>query len=348
MTVPAKSLEDHRHIGVLDGVRAISILLVLAGHLLPLGPKPLQLNEAAASMGMALFFILSGFLITRALREDNALFPFLVRRFARIVPLAYLFIAVVFLLFDRNVAALLGGLTFSLNYHPGAIDAFNPHLWSLCVEVQFYLVMGLIFRLMRGPAPYALLLLCLIVTALKVLARDPYSMQTQLRGDELLAGALLYLSINGAFGDHARFWRWAERWTPVLAGLLVLTCRPGTGPLDYVRAYVAALFVGSLLFTRREGLRRILCSRPMAYLARISYALYIIHVGVAAGVAAMMGTGSKLALYLVQRPITFAVSFLFAHLSTTCYEAPWIAFGRRLAAYRQRRPRTPAHQPAKA
>ena len=51
----------------LDGLRAISILLVLACHMLPLGPKVLQLNEAAGAMGMSLFFALSGFLIVSGL-----------------------------------------------------------------------------------------------------------------------------------------------------------------------------------------------------------------------------------------------------------------------------------------
>ena len=52
---------------VLDGWRAISILLVLATHLLPLGPKRLQLNVTSGTMGMSLFFTLSGFLITQQL-----------------------------------------------------------------------------------------------------------------------------------------------------------------------------------------------------------------------------------------------------------------------------------------
>jgi peptidoglycan/LPS O-acetylase OafA/YrhL len=55
---------------VLDGLRAISILLVLAAHMLPLGPKVLRLNETAGPMGMSLFFALSGFLITSGLREN--------------------------------------------------------------------------------------------------------------------------------------------------------------------------------------------------------------------------------------------------------------------------------------
>ena len=45
-------------------MEGVSIALVLAGHLLPLGPKSWQMNGAVAATGMALFFILSGFLST--------------------------------------------------------------------------------------------------------------------------------------------------------------------------------------------------------------------------------------------------------------------------------------------
>src|SRR5262245_33415169 len=54
-------------IPILDGWRAMSILLVLGSHLLPLGPKVLELNFTAGAAGMALFFTLSGFLIVQFL-----------------------------------------------------------------------------------------------------------------------------------------------------------------------------------------------------------------------------------------------------------------------------------------
>src|SRR5690348_1409993 len=72
---------------MLDGWRATSIVLVLGAHLLPIGPKSLKLNEAVAAMGMALFFTLSGFLITRFLAAEHATVRvFVIRRFFRIVP----------------------------------------------------------------------------------------------------------------------------------------------------------------------------------------------------------------------------------------------------------------------
>jgi peptidoglycan/LPS O-acetylase OafA/YrhL len=327
-----------RHLPILDGVRALSIMLVVAGHWAPLGPKVAQLNGAAASMGMVLFFILSGFLITQVLESSNDLIDFLIKRLARILPLAFLYMAVVYVLFSHDANALFREMTFTLNYHPEAITPFNAHLWSLCVEVQFYMIAGLVFSCLRRPAPLIVLALCGLVTLAKISAGDAFSMQAHLRGDELLAGSLLYLSINGEFGDHGRFWRGMERLTPLLLILLVASCNPLAGPLDYCRAYVAAALVGALLFTRRPWLSRLLGSQPMRYVARISYAVYVIHIGAAAGVAAMMGTGSKLTLYLIQRPIAGAATWGLAHLSSFYYERPLNELGRTLIRLRHGSP----------
>src|SRR5580658_5857673 len=103
-----------QHIPALDGVRAISIILVVAGHWIPLGPKMLKLNDASCAMGMALFFVLSGFLITKILQDNNNIVEFLIKRLARIIPLAFLFMLAVFVLFNRDLNALWRELTFTL------------------------------------------------------------------------------------------------------------------------------------------------------------------------------------------------------------------------------------------
>jgi len=71
---------------ILDGLRAVSILLVLTTHMLPLGPKAFQINETTGPMGMSLFFGLSGFLITRQLINNDNVREFLIRRCCRITP----------------------------------------------------------------------------------------------------------------------------------------------------------------------------------------------------------------------------------------------------------------------
>ena len=87
---------------VLDGWRGLSIIFVLACHLLPLGPKVLQLNFSAGLMGMTLFFTLSGFLITHFLLYRSSVVDFLVRRFFRILPLAWTYIIISLLLYSAS------------------------------------------------------------------------------------------------------------------------------------------------------------------------------------------------------------------------------------------------------
>ena len=82
------------HLTVLDGWRGLSILLVLAAHLFPLGQKAWQFNYGVGILGMVLFFTLSGFLITSFLLKKQSIPGFLIRRFFRIIPLAWLYLAV--------------------------------------------------------------------------------------------------------------------------------------------------------------------------------------------------------------------------------------------------------------
>lgn len=89
---------SHVRFSVLDGWRAVSILLVLAAHMLPVGPRSLQLNAAAGFAGMACFFTLSGFLIVTTIFKQPIVSTFLIRRLFRILPAAYLTMGVYLLI----------------------------------------------------------------------------------------------------------------------------------------------------------------------------------------------------------------------------------------------------------
>ena len=169
-------------IAILDGWRAASILSVLAGHWFPLGPQSWQLNASFATGGMALFFCLSGFLITQLLLRDQRVGPFLVRRLARILPLAWLGMLLLALV-PGNLPYLPMNLAFYANLPPIRLLEGGNHLWSLCVEVQFYAVVALIVLCAGRRGLYALPLLAGVVTSLPSLAAEPHS----------IVGALLYL-----------------------------------------------------------------------------------------------------------------------------------------------------------
>ena len=327
----ADPLGPETRIGALDGVRAASILLVMAGHLLPLSFGGVDGNSVAATAGMALFFVLSGFFVTRILERGVTTRDFLIRRVLRIVPLAYLFALTVFVIFKPDVVMLRNTLLFTLNYANGPYIWQTGHLWSLCVEMQFYLAMAVLYLALGSRAKWALLAAAPAVTVLRVLSGDAWSTFTHLRGDELLVGGLLYLSMSGAYGDLAKVWRRVGSALPVIVVVFLLTCSPAIPVAPLLRAWPAALLVGAILCLRTGPLVWLLNAAPMAYVARISYALYVVHLACASG---PLAGGDKIFLYAVKRPISFALMFLLAHLSTTYFEAFWNRWAHRLTQRR--------------
>lgn len=150
----------------LDGWRGISIGCVILGHLtnfalLPAGSDPHASPGSWLShidtLGVQIFFCISGFIITRlALAErartgDFSIGRFWIRRTFRIVPAQALYLGVVVLLhldgrIEQQWGQTLRGAAFVCNL-PGFDDCgwFTGHLWSLAVEEQFYLLFPLLF-----------------------------------------------------------------------------------------------------------------------------------------------------------------------------------------------------------
>lgn len=315
---------------MLDGWRALSILLVLAAHLLPLGPARMGMNLAFAQMGMALFFTLSGFLITRALAQSADLRVFVIRRFFRIVPLAWAGSVLALLMVGADLATYRAYLLFYANIPPFWMVVTASHLWSLCVEMQFYVCIAALVAIGGQRALYALPLICLIVTGLRFATGTHVSIVTWLRVDEILAGGVLGLAYAGWFG------RWPVRLLRrgnvyLLIALLLVASMDASGGFAYLRPYLAAATVGVSLVNAPPWLSRISEGRAARYIATISYALYIIH-----GVLRMTWLGTEPFRYL-KRPLLFAATFGLAHISTFHFEARFIAIGKRLTRRAPRR-----------
>jgi peptidoglycan/LPS O-acetylase OafA/YrhL len=310
-----------RNLPVLDGLRAMSILLVLACHLLPLGPKALRLNETAGAMGMSLFFALSGFLITSGLMKNANIHEFVARRLSRILPLSYAYAAIVFLVFTFEPKKLFFTDLFTINYLTQYMEpGWTGHLWSLCVEIHFYLAIALVVLLLGKRGLWMVWPACLAITLLRVSAGTYgyISIATHLRVDEILSGACVatlssYLRSN----TTTRFLQGAMS---VAALLWAVSADPFSGSIQYIRPYATAVLLVASLHYGAANPRTVLGSRPLRYIATISYALYVIHPATAQG---WMGEGSTLVKYLLKRPISFALTFVLAHFSTFFWERPW-------------------------
>jgi peptidoglycan/LPS O-acetylase OafA/YrhL len=317
----------HSHLAVLDGWRALSICLVLIGHLAPLGPGRLGLNESVATTGMVLFFILSGFLITKTLLANPSIYTFAVRRIFRIVPLAWLAMLILLFANGPETDVWVSNFLFYANNADTLVMNGGGHLWSLSVEMQIYLLLAVFVAAFPSIGVKAIPLMCLAVTTLRVDNHIYISMVTWYRCDELLAGGVLALAYTGRYGLTAqRLLAWLHPlW---LMPLVVISAHPAAGAIQYLRPYLAAAAVGATLYNPPEFFIRSSQHRSVIYLANVSYALYIIH-GLL--MATWLASGDTLVRY-GKRPLFFATTFFLSHLSTFHFERYFMNLGKVLTS----------------
>ena len=144
----------------LNGIRAICIIIVIGSHMRNSANFPKELTNSwgylfDGSTGVSVFFVLSGFLITYLLIQEEekngsiSLKNFFIRRTLRIFPVYYLVLFTYFILQQFNVLQFttnqwISSLTYTKNIFGGSwVDG---HLWSLAVEEQFYLIWPMVFK----------------------------------------------------------------------------------------------------------------------------------------------------------------------------------------------------------
>lgn len=312
---------------VLDGWRGISILVVLFSHMLPLGPNRYGMNLAFGYVGMAIFFTLSGFLITSTLYFHPSVRTFAIRRLCRILPLAWLYTAIALLVVHAGWHVWVAQMLFYSNLPPFWLTPLTGHLWSLCIEVQFYAGVGILFLLLRQRGLALLPLLCIAITLGRILTLDYASIVTLFRVDEILSGASLAFLFHSRYNEQLR--RALAKIPPTIPFLLLLLAsHPSFPVLNYLRPYFAAALVGTTLFHEGSNWNRVLESNFLRYIATISFALYIWH---PLSMYGWFEPADKILRY-ERRILSIALTFAAAHLSTFYFESIWINLGKRLTA----------------
>ena len=309
MTVPtgvapapaaSRLVEATRHLPSLDGLRALSILLVLLGHLS--GTRhfgyPLMGSGDVAHFGVVVFFVISGFLITSLLLSEYSktgsisLKLFYARRALRIFPASYAFMAVVAVLALAGIAKLNHGdlwyaVTYTVNYAPFRSWPVG-HLWSLSVEEQFYLLWPVSFRAL-GPRRAFWVAAAVFVTgpvaraaAWLFLRHTPYGTLEifPMVADSLAAGCLL-AGLRGWL-EARRWYLWLFRPLPSIAILtIVLILNRLTGYTVVSVAGMAVINLGLALLVHRsvycwrDRAGSILNRKPLAFIGTLSYSLYL-------------------------------------------------------------------------
>ncbi len=310
------------HLGrrpALDGLRAVAIALVVLHHtgafLIPADAGSLF---PGGFLGVDLFMVLSGFLITTLLierreHERRPIATFYLRRLLRLLPAV-----VVLLLANLAYAVLEGGVGNALRsivvvmfYVTNwaelagvAISGYVTHLWSLAIEEQFYLVwpLALFALLRRFGAPRRIVWVALAIALAAALWRlalyqsgDPWLriyLRTDARADSLAIGAALALAGRDRLPTHALSpaARSAVGGLALAALIAAAALLAPDSPFLYDGGFTLVAVAAALLLAcvlDGEGvLARALSVGPMVALGRLSYSLYLWHFGVFQVVAA--------------------------------------------------------------
>lgn len=299
----------------LDGIRAIAVLAVIASHL--------GYGWAAGGfLGVDLFFVLSGYLITGLLLRERestgniSLSSFYGRRARRLFPALGLFLLVFVLITWRTAAPVdlirlrgdgLATLFYGANWHfiatgqsyGAQIAAPSPlmHMWSLAIEEQFYLLWpalllvlwpltrgraGRLFAAVTGLAAASAVAMAVLYTPHGDPSRVYYGTDT--RAFELMIGAALAVLVMRWPIDA--WTRRTRRLVGVAAiaavgvvGTMLVTVRWGTSPWLYRGGMVGFAVAAAIVVAgaHRGPVAWVLSLRPLQWIGKVSYGLYLWH-----------------------------------------------------------------------
>ena len=314
-------MKGTRRMIVLDLVRAFAVALVLGRHVHPLELvlpdwlRPLAQRWVNCGwLGVDLFFVLSGFLVSGLLFQEYQRYGkirvgrFLIRRAFKIYPSFYVFVAIVIFIQYSNynyplasTKRILAEVFFVQNYFPGLLD----HTWSLGVEEHFYLMLPLALLAIialdgRSDNPFRVLpRVCFWVAGILLGLRigthyvgvyaDHHNLTpTHLRIDSLLCGVLLSYYYHFHTETTLAFAR-RYRWQIIAVGAFLLVPVYDHVPWDFfvhtfgfIFAYVgfSLLLLASLTFAVPTVGMKSIPFRIVAFCGTYSYGIYLWHMPV--------------------------------------------------------------------
>ncbi len=291
------------YIKQLDSLRAIAVILVIINHWLPASHFFNKIPNGA--IGVDIFFVLSGFLISKILldsRNNADLFNipkssliknFYARRTLRIFPIYYLTIFTL-LLFSKNTdtniaSSFIYFATYTSNFYFFNInewDGMVSHLWSLAVEEQFYIFWPWIIFFVRKK--YLIHLICgLIVIGIssQVLLREMEMspILTFTCFDAFGFGALIAWQITFGNQNLKRFYQAASIFAALAVVLFILGLKQQEWNFIPLRTIISLMTLWTITYIVINGERKnlkfkfILNNKGLMFLGRISYGLYLYH-----------------------------------------------------------------------
>ncbi len=349
------------YIPELDGIRAIAVLMVLMMHvftlddqssaaLLNVVPRALVVLIGHGWLGVDLFFVLSGFLITGILLySPDQLQHFYGRRVLRILPLYFLCIVVMAYFYPGNGSYFLLSLVFFANV-AGLLGVSVPHgpgvFWSLAVEEHFYLVWP---WLVRTLSRRALVLACAFIIISEPILRAVFAAHgtdvynpSWFRFDGLASGALLAVWFRSPSASQRRSLIAAAASVAAAIAITIaglpfgIMAKTVAGmSLRYNQAtlvYVAGMLVA---ISRRSTWLTAPLRWPFARLTgELSYCLYLIHLALLDGYMAVfrhyVPAGLTFPQLLLRAVVVLSASYGLALVSRRFFERPILSLKRYL------------------
>lgn len=322
----------------LDSLRAFAIGAVLIHHFLPVERIISSDFITLGFIGVRLFFVLSGFLITGILLtargQEYALRRFYYRRILRIFPIYYLTLGIIFL-FSATLRSDAGWFaTYTTNFIM-PFRSLEPagHFWTLAVEEQFYLVWP--FLILLAPARHLLKIIVgsIVLAILFRYITVKVFQQVLVSGvwtfgcmDSLgLGGLLAFVSYHERFRvNRARFLRWSLVLGCVILGSVIVLYlrRTGTVLVATFLCLGCSLIFMVIIARAADGVKGwskpILEAAPLLYIGQISYGLYVYH-NFMPGIVKLfyVGDGGMLPTLVIAAAslaLTFAAAVLSWHL----------------------------------
>jgi peptidoglycan/LPS O-acetylase OafA/YrhL len=324
-----------KNIPGLDGVRAMSILIVMLSHS--------GLRFAPGILGVTIFFFLSGFLITSLLLDEYGrsgtidIPKFYARRFLRLYPPLLVYVGTVLIALNAHQKEIdglgvMGVLFYFANYLYALqlphLQAIGVHLWSLSVEEHFYLFFPPLLFLMLNkgiPTVAALAAFCLAPLAIRLfitITSDPsFYLQyttaaTETRFDSILFGCITAIAAHQPWG--AEFIRFATRYsTAWSAAVLLLAAEvvPNQFFRQTLRFTIQNLALISLMLTVVYTPNFLVAKRLMnlpavRWIAVLSYSLYLWHLPVFEAVQYGINPISPTLAHVAGWILSFAIAFV--------------------------------------
>jgi peptidoglycan/LPS O-acetylase OafA/YrhL len=339
-----------RHIPELDGFRGLAVLVVVVGHYLEFRvANPRTYFATFDKLGVLLFFVLSGFLITGLLHRERTASGtidfrrFYIRRVLRLAPALLLFLATVAIFIkigwitDVPRKEILECLFYARNIFGRSLTL--GHIWSLSLEEQFYLVWPLAFSLLplKRSAGYVTAI-CVALAGWRTAAiaaqlfsyeRGIFYMRPYFRFDSILIGAcvVLWLASSPRAGEVLK--KWVSRIPVVIlwGGLLLWTAfgeNLSRALYLTVQELLVAAVLTQLVLSDSKLLGAIFRWRPLRYCGAISYSVYLWQQLFLVTAVPSWGPLRKL-------PLSVVLPFLIAAASYHWMEKPLLGLKDRLA-----------------